>query len=230
MIHPYLPCLVCQISDPYKDSLMCGGCYNRLRAHIATLVGAHAWLGLAMLNPISTWKPGTIGRTATGSRPPFRTDLHDARVDIEAKLTSWARAVAEEHQPALAGPADGELATVGRWLIARLPWISDQLWCDAIAGELAEAVTAAYALVPWDRLRRDLPMPCPGCQQVSLSQYGGDDQVTCRIRTCGRAMPWADYWRLVVEASERERREKEAVLEGIQAKIKPPTSSEGVAA
>lgn len=224
-----MDCVVCATRPPaYTDSMMCGPCFNRLRADIATLVGAYEWLGISMRAPGPAWKTGTIHRSGD-PRLPFRTDLFDAREDIAGKLTSWARAVAEEHVPALRGPADGEPRTVGRWLIAQLPWISDQPWCDAMAAELGDAARRAYGLAPWDRLRRDLPLPCPGCGLLSLAQHGGDEQVTCRIRTCGHAMPWADYWRLVVEASEKERQEREE-RQAAEDETPPVITQEGVAA
>lgn len=207
----FLACLVCLTNPPqFTESFLCGPCFNSLRRDIATLVGAHTWLHLAMLNPAPSWKVGTIGRAPASTRPPFRLELFDARVDIEGKLTTWARAVAEDHVPALRGPADGQMATVGKWLIAQLSWISDQPFCDEMAREFRETASMAFGLVPWQRLRRDLPMPCPGCGYLTLSKYGGDDQVSCRNRACGKAMTWADYWGNVVQTSEKERLARDA--------------------
>ena len=191
-------CLVCNLLEPRYPSHMCGSCFARLRRHISVLVGAHTWLGIAMLNPTPAWKPGTIHRQG-GPRPPFRVDLHDAREDIAGKLTSWAKLIAEEHVPALRGPAAPDVATVARWLVERLPWVSEQPWCDAMANELAEAARSSYALVPWDRQRRDLPLPCPDCGVLLLSLYSGDELIACRNPGCGRQLTWAAYWEAVQE-------------------------------
>jgi hypothetical protein len=193
-----MDCLVCLDRPPYKTSLICGGCYARLAADVATLVGAHTWLGIAMCATPPGLKTGTVHR-APAARPPFRVELHDQRVDILGKLTGWARVIAEEHVPVLHGPADGEIRTIAAWIGAQLPWVSDQLWCDEMARELGDAARAARALVPWDRLVRELPLPCPGCGFLLLAVYGGTDTIVCRNRECGRTMIWADYEKAVRE-------------------------------
>lgn len=187
-----LPCTVCAEREPRHPSRMCGVCFARLRRDISTLVGAHTWLGVAMLSPIPAWKAGTIHR-AGGPAVPFPVAFHDARVDIAGKLGSWARAVAEEHVPALAGPADGQPEAVARWLVERLPWISDQPWCAEMARELAEAAHEAYGLAPWNRHRQDLPLPCPGCDYLTLSLYGGDELIMCRNLECCLEMTRGEY-------------------------------------
>lgn len=216
-----MDCLVCVSRPAYTPSLICGGCFARLKSDIATLVGAHTWLGIAMLNPTPAWKPGTIHRSPE-PKLPFNAQLHDARVDIAGKLASWARVIAEEHVPALAGPADADPATVGRWLGHRLRWVSDQPWCDEMARELGELARAAYALVPWERHRRELPLPCPDCGYLTLTLYGGDELIVCRYRECAREMTWAEYWDRVREL------QPEALIpvrEIVEPEIKPPTST-----
>jgi hypothetical protein len=197
VINPYLPCLICQDRDPYKDSLICGGCYARLYADVGTLVGAHTWLGIAMHAAPPGFKAGTIHRSP-GPRPPFRVELHDQRVDILGKLAGWVRVIIEE-QPPGPGPADGDIRTVAQWLGVRLPWVSDQPWCDEMARELGEAARSARALVPWDRIVRELPLPCPRCGYLTLAVYGGTDTIVCRNRECSRTMIWADYEKAVRE-------------------------------
>lgn len=212
---PDLLCTVCAKRERRAPSLMCGGCFGRLRRDISTLVGAHMWLGIAMLNPSPAWKTGAIHQ-APGSRIPFAAQLHDHRVDIEGKLNCWARMVLEEHVPVLhRGPADAQPETVARWLVEYLPWISDQRWCDDIAAELGDTARAAYALVPWNRHRRDLPLPCPDCGLLTLSLYGGDELIMCRNVECGRLMTTADYWAEV--------RKQHAEISGHE--IKPSTST-----
>jgi hypothetical protein len=215
---PEAPCTVCADRPAAPPSLMCGTCYARLRRDITTLVNAHVWLGIQMITPVPAWKPGTIGHHTTSSRPPYRLEYSDARDDIAGKLTSWARMVAEEHTPALAGPADPDPATVGRWLRLRTHWISEQDWCAEMCRELADAARAAYGLAPWERHRRDLPLPCPACGYLTLALYGGDELIVCRYAECGRELTWIDYW-LAVKKAAGDGRE---ILPPI---IKPPTSN-----
>jgi hypothetical protein len=191
-------CIICLEREPYGRSLICGGDFARLRGDLATVQWAHSWLGTSMLALPASWKPGTIHRRG-GPQPPMNVAMHDVRVDITGKLATWARMVAEEMTPAMAGPAHGDVRTVATWLRAQLGWISDQPWCDEFARELTDMRSAAYALAPWERSRLDLPLPCPRCGLLSLSLYSGDDAVTCRIRDCGHALTWADYQRKVGE-------------------------------
>lgn len=190
---PELPCLACQINQPVNRSRMCGSCFGRMRTDTAILAGAHTWLGVAMHTPPPAFKAGTIGRSAGGTRPPFRLELHDMRVDISGKLTSWARVVIAEQIGAGAGPADGEVRTVAAWLTERLGWVSYQLWCDDMAREFREAARDARGLVPWESIGRGLPLPCPGCGYLTLTLYSGTDTIACRNRDCGRTMIWAHY-------------------------------------
>lgn len=190
---PETPCATCAERPALTPSYMCGACFNKLRADISTLVGAYVWLGVAMLATGVRPTEGTISRTAE-SRIPFRVDLHDKREEIAATLAYWTRMIAEAHTPALAGPADGDVETVGRWLRARLPWVSEQEACVTMATELAATARSAYALVPWNARRRDFPLTCPGCRYLTLSLYGADEVIMCRNRDCGRVLSWADYW------------------------------------
>jgi hypothetical protein len=190
---PETPCVICAHRNARNRSLMCGACFNKLRADISTLVGAYVWLGIAMLATGTRPTEPAVGHTAE-SRIPFRVDLHDKREEIAGSLAYWARMIAEAHVPALAGPADGDVETIGRWLRARLPWVSEQEGCVTMATELGASARSAYALVPWNARRRDLPLPCPDCTYLTLSLYGADEVITCRNRDCGRILSWADYW------------------------------------
>lgn len=190
---PEAPCVLCDDRPARLPSLLCGGCFGKMRADVSVLVGAYIWLGIAML-ATGGQRGETTTRSPAESRMPFRADLHDTRVDIAGKLGGWARLVAEKRVPALAGPGSGDVETVGRWLRAQLPWASEQGFCDSMAIELADAARTAYGLVPWNARRRDFPLPCPDCTYLTLSLYGADEVIICRNRDCGRILSWADYW------------------------------------
>lgn len=185
-------CILCHEREPVGRSLLDGGCFARMRGDLATAVWAHAWLETTALTPPGVWKPGTRHR-AGGSQPPLNVALIDACVDIHGKLGSWARMIAEEHVPALHGPAADTVPAIGVWLRERLPWVSDQPWCDEFAGELSVLRRTAYGLAPWDRSRSDMPLPCPSCGLLSLSLYSGDEAITCRTRLCGRVLALPEY-------------------------------------
>lgn len=208
---PTVACLACD-RPRWSNSLMCGGCFVRLRSDIDTLIAAHAELGRDM-TAIRAGRHDGASHQPPGPRLPFPEPLHDTRVMIEAQLTGWARIIAEEHTPAIHGPTDSSLPTVGLWMAALLPWVSQQQWCDAMAGELGETALSVRRLVPTEPRRRELPGPCPACRMLSLIVYDGDEVVFCRIRTCGHRMPWGQY---------------AALFHGPV--YKAPTSAEGVAA
>ncbi|HEY8973693.1 MAG TPA: hypothetical protein VIN75_05710 [Burkholderiaceae bacterium] len=164
---------------------------------------AYGYLGAQMQAPLPAWKPGTLHR-AGESRPPLPVALHDARVDIQGKLGSWARLIAEEAN--MRGPADNTVPAIALWLRAQLHWASDQSWVDSYAAELADLRKTAYGLAPWDRARQDLPLPCParGCGMLSLSWYSGSETVVCRSRLCGHRMTVGDYVAAVMAEWERQ--------------------------
>ena len=214
-------CLVCTDNQPVEGSYLCGYCFGRLRANVSITVGAYDWLGLAMSSPAPAFRDGGA-RSAPNSRPPFDVGLHDLRDDLTFTLRTWARLIAEEHQ--LRGPSDGDARTVATWIKPQLGWVCDQPWCDDMAAEFDEVVRAARGRVPWDRICRSLPLPCPGrygCNLLTLAIYGGDDAVTCRNRACGRVISWADYWAAV--------RAEEASLKARPLQI-TPTITTGAAA
>jgi hypothetical protein len=202
-------CVVCQVRAPaYESSMLCGGCYARLRGNLGAVAWAYEWLGDAMASPAAAWKTGTIHR-AGGSKLPFQAAYHDARVHIQAVLVDWARRIGEEHRPGPAGsrqsrPADQDVRTLSRWISARLQWASEQPWCDQLDRDLHDLRATAHGLVPWTRGRRDLPLPCPGCALLSLSLYAGDDGIACRNRACGHTITWADYEEKVIDMQVKE--------------------------
>ncbi|MGH6657593.1 MAG: hypothetical protein ACRDVE_20600 [Actinocrinis sp.] len=199
-------CIACGANWPLPPSLLCGGCYARLRRDLAACEFAYEWLGTTMRALKPAWRTGTITRGGE-SRPPFDVQLHDARAAIETGLDGWARYIAGLYVPPMAGPADPRVPTVARWLRGRLRWCSDQPWCGEFAVALAELRQAAYALAPWERGMERLPLPCPGrgCGRQSLVFYQGSDTVTCSRRQCGHTMPMSQY-RAMIEDWYRQNR------------------------
>ena len=200
-------CIACGQNWALVPSLLCGGCFARMGRDLAAAAWAHGWLGVTMAALKPSWRPGTIHRDGE-PQPPFDVALHDARAAIENGLTGWARLMGEQHVPALAGPADGQITTVAAWLRARLRWAGDQGWCDQFAYDLASWRSDAYALAPWEPIRQDLALPCPGrgCGRLTLAYYQGSDGVTCRTRSCGHTMAWSDYLAMVADWRRRNTR------------------------
>lgn len=198
-------CICCQQNPPYGlRSMLCGPCFGGVRRDLATVAWAHGWLGAQLVALPASFRPGSL-HAAAGSRPPINLGQHDARVQIEAVLTSWARLTGEEMVPALPGPRSGDVRTVAAWLgdRDRLSWISDQPWADEFARELRELRQQAYSAAPWDRMRDDLALPCPNCGLLALARYSGAEGVFCRNQMCRHVLLTDEYYALVAELSSR---------------------------
>ncbi len=193
-----MTCIICGQREPRTPSLACGACYAYLRATLAAVAWAHSWLRTRMYTLTPAWKPATTHAAPTTTRPPFAVELHDTRTDIATTLNKWAGIVGYWHEPPIPGPADHTVPTVARWLTDRLGWLLEQdPWADLDVHQLLDTLAQlhrdAYALAPWESCRRDLPLPCPACEQLTLSVYGGDDAVICRDPDCARTVGWAEY-------------------------------------
>jgi hypothetical protein len=189
-------CIACQESGRHEPSLLCRRCFGRMRGDLDAIAWAYGWIGEQMQALRPSWRTGTIHRQGE-PQPPMDVRLVDHRVHILGVLASWARMIGEEHQPAIPGPADPSLTTVVEWVHGLLPWCSDQPWCDDLARELGELRRTAQGLVPWERSRHDLPVPCRRCGKLSLSLYGGSDAVVCRELDCAERFTWAAYEKIV---------------------------------
>lgn len=177
---------------PRRDrSHLDGGCYARLRADLANLRFGYIHLG----NEISALRAAKREGTRHGkseSRPPLNVDLVDVRWATEETVLAWGAYIAENHQPAIRGPLERTVPTVIRWLLDQaLGWVSNQTWVWEFANDIGDLRHRAYSAAPWQRVRIDLPTPCPDCRMLTLSTYPGDAQAVCRQRACGRQIPIA---------------------------------------
>jgi hypothetical protein len=190
-------CIVCLERELWSTSMVCGGCFARMRSDLAWLEWAYFWLEEAMTELAPSWRSGSIHAHQSEAPAPFPLQMLDARDQILGILRSWARLIGEEYQPAGPGPDGADVQTVTAWILAKLGWCSDQPWCDQFAEELADTRKLAYGLAPWEAHRRSLPAPCRGCGNLTLAQYGTDESAICRNRECGRIFTWGEYEVLV---------------------------------
>ena len=206
-------CVILHRKDPDKPrpaaagTLLCRGHLSGLERKLAEVTAVYDWLGACMVRDGS----GSSDAPVTGSREaptPMRISLHDLRADISAKLSSWTHLVTEERR--MRGPDhfDDPHAASG-WLLSQVVWISAQAWVDELWSEVDEWHRLARTAAPYYRERRDLPAPCPECDLLALSLYGGDDHVTCR--DCGHTIPrdgYGFYVRLLLAVQEEKDRKK----------------------
>lgn len=204
-------CVIVHRKDPERarqatnGTYLCQGHLSGLEQKLAEVTAVYDWLGACMIRDGS----GAGDAPITGSREaptPIRISLHDLRADISDKLSSWAHLVAEDRS--MRGPDhfDDPQAASG-WLMSQVVWIAAQPWVDEFWGEVDEWHRLSRLAAPYHRERRDLPAPCPECDLLALSLYGGDDHVTCRA--CSHLIPregYGFYVRLLVaQEEERER-------------------------
>ena len=185
-------CLICHTQPRRGHSRCCGGCYARVRGDLAIVAWAYIHLDETMRALPPAMRGGTSRHGSSESAPPLRLDLVDVRVSIAENLTRWAAHIAQNHEPVIRGPVTQDLVTVIRWLLEQaLSWVSDQPWVWEFAAHIAELRRMAYSVAPWERIRVDLPTPCPDCKLLTLSTYPGDNTAVCRNRACGRQVPIA---------------------------------------
>lgn len=192
----------------YDGSLLCGKCFARLRRLVRAMDGAYDWLGQRMARDGGAGRFEPVSGTSE-ARLPLREALHDHREwAIKPRLAGWARIVIDEFPSPLAGPRSSHPHDVAGWLLPHLPWVAAQPWVDEMLAELADTVSDAHKLAPWQRERRHLDLPCPECDMLSLALFGGDDWITCQTPTCGYWLPWFRYAKIAKQIVALHAREK----------------------
>jgi hypothetical protein len=190
-------CRGCAPRPAHAWSLLCGKCfYRRLRGPLRQLPGIHGWLGVRMGGMRTNWaEPGVSGSRETAL--PINTEMHDLRVLITQILAAWAYRAAREHVPPIHGPSHYGPDWTAPWLDAHATWCAQQAWVPVLVTHLSELVKTANGLVPWQPPRTRLPLPCPKCEQMTLTLFGGEDWVTCTTQNCDEVIGWFRYSRLV---------------------------------
>jgi hypothetical protein len=190
-------CTGCAPRPAHARSQLCGRCfYRRLRSPLRQLPDIYDWLGARMGGVRTNWsEPGV-----TGSREfplPINTDMHDLRQLMARLLAGWANRAAHNIVPPVPGPAHWDVASTAGWLDAHASWCANQPWTPRLVTHLGELMKQANGLVPWQPPRTRLPLPCPKCEQMTLTLFGGEDWVTCTTPGCDEVIGWFRYSRLV---------------------------------
>jgi hypothetical protein len=190
-------CSGCAPRPAHARSQLCGRCfYRRLRSPLRQLPDIHDWLGARMGGMRTNWsEPGVTGSRETPL--PINADMHDLRGLNARLLAGWAHRAAAEHVPPIRGPAHWDVRTTAGWLDRHATWCAQQAWVPALIGHLGELTGRARGLVPWEQYRTRLPLPCPKCEQMTLTLFGGEDWVTCIQDGCDEVIGWFRYQRLI---------------------------------
>lgn len=193
------PCVICATRPQWAEREVCPPCYLELRHALAALPEVYDWLGVCMVSLPASWRTSTIRGSLVDAPAPMPLEFADARARISNRLWFWVQAVLEAKRPQRPGPAEPTVASAAAWLGRQLGWITRQPAIQSFARDVADLHRHAQGSAPWDGVRRDLPGTCPSCGCLSLSFFGGDSSIRCRIRDCAAALSWAQYEQLVRE-------------------------------
>lgn len=91
-------------------------------------------------------------------------------------------------------PVRFEVGTAVRWLRNNLGRLEQDQAIGDMMEDLRFLMGQAHALAPW-RLpaKRIGGIPCPECHRHTLTQYGGNDTVTCTTAWCKAEIPQGRY-------------------------------------
>lgn len=154
----------------------------RLRNALLTIT--RCWPLMLPDGPAAT-TAGTIGRHATGSRPPIPVHVLDARSEALSRLNGWTRVVLEER--GLHASVDGgDAHAMGKLLKAHADWLADHPAADDVLAELEDSARRCQGIAePFAALKfagvcdvcaGDLmgdgkTARCKGCHQVTDAAY-----------------------------------------------------------
>lgn len=172
-----------------RTGLLCQRHYDRLERTLAEWTATVSALR-SILGSTGQGGGDKIRRTKGSPPLPLNVNAHDHLEHMTALLDSWVRLVAEER--GLRGPDNSDRCS--GWLLGQLPWVAAQPWVDDLDDEVRDATRIAEALARTRPGWHTLPVPCPGCQGMTLGRWDGDDHVGC---PCGERWPEEDYPRLV---------------------------------
>lgn len=86
---------------------------------------------------------GGQGGSASASRPPMPVSILDAKLDLKAKLTSWALMVSEEAEVVIT--CDDNSYSIAGWIYTKADWLAGHPALDDLLGEIEECVKTLRA-------------------------------------------------------------------------------------
>lgn len=201
-------CAACRQRPAWAARWVCVPCYLALRRDLPALVDDYRWLGDCMVLIPPSWRTSSIRAFRLETPIPFDTHLSDQRDRITAALAYWARMVLEAKRPRLWPPHDVAVDIVAPWLVQQLGWIVLQEAAGEFANEVRGLRVGTDRMAPRELEWRNVPLPCPRCGQLALSQRGA--MVACLRGGCRHAMTLSAYEQLEHEVAVRIRAKEQA--------------------
>lgn len=185
-------CAVCRQRPRWAARWLCKPCYLELRLDLRELVDAHRRLGDVMVLLPPSWRTSAIRTVRSiGSPIPFDPELSLQRDRITNTLAYWARMVLDAALPRRWPPDDVTVDALSSWLIQQLGWIVRNPAVGQFANDISGLRMRGEQLAPREYERRRLPLPCPQCGELSLTERAG--LVECARGVCRHVMTLAAY-------------------------------------
>jgi len=201
-------CAACRQRPAWAARWICVPCYLALRTDLRGLVDDYRWLGECMVMMPPSWRTSSIRAFRTETPIPFDPDLSFQRDEITVFLASWAAMVVDNARPRRWPPHDVTPEIVAPWLALRLGWIVRQEAVGDLVNELRTLRIDTSRIAPRELEWRNLPLPCPRCGELALSQRGA--MVACLRGGCRHAMTLGAYGQLETETAARIRAKEQA--------------------
>ena len=195
---------------PGTQGWLCDTCDTHLRQWLAvtktpegewrpnSLLWVHGWLGLAQSVRRKAAPQFDHIVTCRDDLPsPVSEAIMDCRRRIEAIVAAaeeWAREKLDGVSAADLGRVD--LVESVAYLARRVVSIEDsRSLVGALYDDTQDVMIEAHSLAPWRAERKRIAgIPCPGCERVTMTLFGGDDFVTCTTCQTVVASRRFDIW------------------------------------
>lgn len=194
-------CAACRQRPAWAARWICIPCYLALRTDLRGVVEDYRWLGECMVEMPPAWRTSSIRAFRTETPIPFDEGMSRQRDHVAETLAYWARMVVEAARPRRWPPHDVTPEIVAPWLARRLGWIVRQEAAGDLVNEIRRLRVDTSRIAPRELEWRYVPLPCPRCGQLALSQRGA--MVACLRGGCRHAMTLSAYEQLETETAAR---------------------------
>jgi hypothetical protein len=187
-------CAACRQRPAWAVRWVCVPCYLALRADLRGVVEDYRWLGECMVMMPPSWRTSSIRAFRTETPIPFDEGMSLQRDRVAEALAYWARMVVQAARPRRWPPHDVTPEIIAPWLGRSLGWIVRQEAVGDFAREIRTLRIDTDRAAPRELEWRYVPLPCPRCGELALSQRGA--MVACLRGGCRHAMTLSAYHEL----------------------------------
>lgn len=201
-------CVLC--GKPFRDAQICGGCERGFERTVAEIPALSDELDLTITRQTAIGSRN--GSRATETPLAFNLLASTVAEELKATLVGWVR----DLEPNLTEQPADSVASIGRWLLYRMPAVRQHDAVEQLVDEITYAVRAAWRAV--DRPPNRSRVKVDDCLEIAclgelyavfpIADYDPDDETTHAKMTCDAcqitypAMEWVSVGRkLLARAS-----------------------------